>query len=194
MKNIIKPKILFILGPPGSGKGTQSELISKTFNFYHLSAGQLLREESEKENSSRKEIISSYINTGRIIPFEITLDLLKRKINLENKVNNVNQFLIDGFPRNKNNLNGWKRVIGDDMDVVGTVCIELNKESLRKRLVKRGRGDDKEEVFEKRMTVYYENKEVYSDLKEYSLFIEVDGDGSVNEVFQRIVKRLRYIV
>ena len=99
-----KPQVVFFLGGPGSGKGTQSALINEKFGFKHLSAGDLLREE-RKSGSSDGELIESLIKEGKIVPSRITVSLLHnamKKLGMEN-----GKFLIDGFPRNRENLESW---------------------------------------------------------------------------------------
>ena len=73
-----KKTVVFILGGPGSGKGTQCDLIVKKFNYVHLSAGELLREERRTPGSQYGEIIQKRIDDGKIVPSEITVSLLKR--------------------------------------------------------------------------------------------------------------------
>ncbi|CAG8699362.1 29566_t:CDS:2, partial [Racocetra persica] len=99
MSNIVRAPegtiVIFVLGGPGSGKGTQCSKIVKDFGFVHLSAGDLLREEQQNPNSKDGDLIKTYIKEGKIVPMEITVKLLSKKIQ-ESK---SNIFLIDGFPR-----------------------------------------------------------------------------------------------
>ncbi|KEP66505.1 UNVERIFIED_CONTAM: UMP-CMP kinase [Hammondia hammondi] len=99
-----KPKIVFVLGGPGAGKGTQCELLTKHHRVFHISAGDCLREERQRPNSKDGELIQECIREGRIVPVEITLTLLLKKM-LARGWSEV--FLIDGFPRNQDNLDGW---------------------------------------------------------------------------------------
>ncbi|CAD8169795.1 unnamed protein product [Paramecium pentaurelia] len=98
-----KPSVYFILGGPGSGKGTQCELLSKNLKFVHLSAGQLLRD-AITSNSKHKITIENCINNGVIVPSHVTINLLDKAIfdNLS-----FDTFLIDGFPRNYENMQSW---------------------------------------------------------------------------------------
>ncbi|CBZ53062.1 Uridylate kinase Ura6, related [Neospora caninum Liverpool] len=99
-----KPKIVFVLGGPGAGKGTQCELLTKHHEVFHISAGDCLREERQRPNSKDGELIQECIREGRIVPVEITLTLLLKKM-LARGWSRI--FLIDGFPRNQDNLEGW---------------------------------------------------------------------------------------
>lgn len=81
-----KPKVVFVLGPPGSGKGTQCEKIVKEFGYTHLSAGDLLREERNREGSEYGALIEDNIKNGRIVPVEITCALLENAMNKTTEV------------------------------------------------------------------------------------------------------------
>jgi UMP-CMP kinase len=95
---------VFILGGPGSGKGTQSELLRDRHNFVHLSAGDLLRTERKNKDSQDGALIEKCIVEGKIVPSQITVKLLGNAMTKEKE---RNRFLIDGFPRNQENLQNW---------------------------------------------------------------------------------------
>ena len=94
-----RQNVMFVLGPPGSGKGTQCELIQDRLGWKHLSAGELLRQEQELGTSNGK-LIAQTIREGGIVPVSITLQLLQQAMSQTQQ----NLFLIDGFPRNFDNL------------------------------------------------------------------------------------------
>lgn len=108
MSAMQKPEVLFVLGGPGSGKGTTCSGIKKTFGCVHLSAGDLLREERANSGSEYGELIEGHIRNGTIVPVEITCSLLERAMNSSD--NPHKRFLIDGFPRNQDNVDGWTKV------------------------------------------------------------------------------------
>jgi len=97
---INKFKVVFVLGGPGSGKGTQCELIQKTYPFVHLSAGHLLREERIRPHSPFGETIEQFIVGGQIVPSHITVSLLQDAMQMNYSKHQFSHFLIDGFPRN----------------------------------------------------------------------------------------------
>jgi UMP-CMP kinase len=103
-----KPEVVFILGGPGAGKGTLCHYIIKRYGYVHLSAGDLLREERVKPGSQFGELIETHIKNGTIVPVEITCSLIDRAMQASD--NPHNRFLIDGFPRNQDNLDGWNKV------------------------------------------------------------------------------------
>jgi UMP-CMP kinase len=88
-------QVIFVLGGPGAGKGTQCSKLVQEFDFEHLSAGDLLRAERNRTGSPFKELINNYIAEGQIVPMEITIALLHAAMKQSTKT----RFLIDGFPR-----------------------------------------------------------------------------------------------
>jgi UMP-CMP kinase len=128
--------VVFILGGPGSGKGTQSERIQKNFKFTHLSAGDLLREERKTPGSQYGEIIEKNIVEGKIVPSEITVMLLQKA--MEKAGLQGGRFLIDGFPRNIENLSTWEKLMNDKINLPFILHLECEQEVMVNRLLKRG--------------------------------------------------------
>ena len=111
-----KFRCIFILGGPGAGKGTQCDLmLEKNYPVQHLSVGQLLRDEQAKPGSPTAALIAERIQAGKIVPVEISLQLVQQAMQASQAdtagVGTV--FLIDGFPRNEDNLAGWCRNMKD---------------------------------------------------------------------------------
>lgn len=127
------PKVIFVLGGPGAGKGTQCQNIVKEYGFVHLSAGDLLREERRNPNSEYGELIETHIREGLIVPVDITCSLLERAMNDSDK----DSFLIDGFPRNQDNFDGWKRRMADKVHLLFVLffdCpVEVNNRLLKEQ-------------------------------------------------------------
>jgi UMP-CMP kinase len=129
------PRVIFVLGGPGAGKGTQCSNLVEEFDFVHLSAGDLLREERANAASQYGELISSYIKDGKIVPVEITVKLLLNAMNKSGR----SAFLIDGFPRNADNLAGWERVVGKQAQVLGCLYFDCPEAVMEARLLERGK-------------------------------------------------------
>ncbi|KAG4203600.1 hypothetical protein ERO13_A05G409800v2 [Gossypium hirsutum] len=109
------PKVVFVLGGPGSGKGTQCEKIVQHFGYTHLSAGDLLR--AEKNSGSENGImIQNMMNEGKIVPSEVTIKLLQKAM-LDS---GNDKFLIDGFPRNEENRAAFE-ALGREDDNIETI-------------------------------------------------------------------------
>ncbi|XP_046970033.1 UMP-CMP kinase [Vanessa cardui] len=149
------PEVVFVLGAPGAGKGTQCSLISKEFGFVHLSAGDLLREERQRPGSEYGEMIEEKIRNGEIVPVEVTCSLIHKAIQKSGQ----SRFLIDGFPRNKDNLEGWERVMSDKTKLLFVLFFECSRDICTERCLKRGaagsgRSDDNMESLKKRFNTY----------------------------------------
>jgi UMP-CMP kinase len=187
----------FILGPPLAGKGTQAANLVKEFGVVHLSAGDLLRAERES-GSDVASLIEGYITMGSIVPAKITLDLIRKAM----MKSGASRFVIDGFPRNFDNLQAWEDNMSD-ISVDSCIFLDVPEEELRKRLVLRaktdGRSDDNLETLEKRLQTFHKSTmpvvhkfqnndqldyifanvrsidSVYSDLKKkFQIFIKID--------------------
>lgn len=182
----LKPKVLFVLGGPGAGKGTQCEMLSKEFSMVHLSAGELLRIERQSGNENGR-LIDNYLKDGKIVPVKITLDLLKKAM----QSSKCNRFLIDGFPRNWDNIQGWEENMHDACDVDGVLFIDCAENVLQDRILNRGltsgRTDDNIATVKKRFLTFHES--TIPILKHYennNNLMRICGDRSKNEVFEDI--------
>ena len=186
-----KYKVIFIVGPPGVGKNTQCDKLVEKYEFIHFGAGDLLRAESKKDTEDGK-LINSLISQGKIVPVKITCSLLKKAMDEAGK---KNIFLIDGYPRNQDNIDGWNEVFGENYKLITSIILGCDEEMLEKRLLQRaqhsGRSDDKVDVIKKRFKVYVEQSQpIEAKLKLMGPFIEVKADGTIDEVFQKIATQL----
>ena len=105
-----KYKVIFIVGPPGVGKNTQCDKLVEKYKFIHFGAGDLLRAEAKKDTEYGK-LINSIISHGKIVPVKITCGLIKKAMDSSGK---DKIFLIDGYPRNQENIDGWNEVFGEN--------------------------------------------------------------------------------
>ncbi|XP_031126142.1 UMP-CMP kinase 3-like [Ipomoea triloba] len=177
-----KVKVVFVLGGPGSGKGTQCANIVEHFGYTHLSAGDLLRAEI-KSGSENGTMIQNMIKEGKIVPSEVTIALLQRAI----QENGNDKFLIDGFPRNEENRAAFERVTGIQPDFV--LFFDCPEEEMEKRLLSRnqGREDDNIETIRKRFKVYMESSlPVIEYYKSKEKVQKIDAAKPVNEVFNAV--------
>ena len=154
-----RPKVVFVLGGPGAGKGTQCANIVRDFAFVHLSAGDLLRDARNSGDETGK-MIDHYIKEGQIVPVEVTVALIRKAIE-SNQRQGKSLFLVDGFPRNQDNLEGWYRVMGDYCTVEFVLFFDCPEEVMEQRLLKRGetsgRTDDNPDSIRKRFHTYLES-------------------------------------
>ncbi|PIN01799.1 Uridylate kinase/adenylate kinase [Handroanthus impetiginosus] len=171
---------------PGSGKGTQCSMIAEHYGFFHLSAGELLQKEVDS-GSENKEMIECYRMEGKLLPSGMVIKLLQKAM----EKSQTKRFLIDGFPRNKENLGAAEDIMKIEPELV--LLIECSGEVLISRLLNRnqGRADDNRETIEKRLKVYHESTLPLIDYySSKGKLCKVDGEASKEKVFESIKKFL----
>ncbi|VDK85357.1 unnamed protein product [Onchocerca ochengi] len=210
-------KVVFVLGPPGCGKGTQCMKLEKNLGIKHLSAGELLRAERKRESSQYGQIIESHIRNGTIVPVEITCKLLenvalkipfrgyrfglhckichenhvidrvsKQRIKAMNDSPSAKAFLIDGFPRNQDNVDGWERMMLSKAKVLFVLYLHCPDDICVERCLSRneGRSDDNEESLRKRIKTYHtQTIPIIEYYKTQNLVRQVSAMTSAEEVF-----------
>ncbi|CAJ1363365.1 unnamed protein product [Effrenium voratum] len=183
------PSVVFVLGGPGAGKGTQCTKIAETFGYLHLSAGDLLREERNRAGSEYGELINNYIKEGKLVPVEITIKLLRQammKYGWEG-----GRYLIDGFPRSFDNLEGWESVIGNTVRVKFVLFFDVSEETMQARLVERGktsgRADDNLESIKKRFVTFQrESMPVVEKFHLQGMVRRMDAEQSAEQVWKDV--------
>mmetsp|Transcript_19128 Transcript_19128/g.39283 ORF Transcript_19128/g.39283 Transcript_19128/m.39283 type:complete len:141 (+) Transcript_19128:207-629(+) len=125
-------EVVFVLGAPGTGKGTQCQLLVDGLdsNWTHLSAGDLLRGARDKGTSELAKLIRSKMLEGAIVPSSITVRLLEEAMGEAYKKSSSTRFLIDGFPRSGENLEAWEDRMGDPHTVRFVLNFECPEEIL----------------------------------------------------------------
>ena len=182
------PSVVFVLGGPGSGKGTQCSLISEQFNYTHLSAGDLLREERQRPGSEFGELIEQYIREGAIVPVHITVNLLKRAMHKFAQTGSE-KFLIDGYPRNAENLSGWRELLPDSVvHISACLFFDCPEQVMEERLLGRGltsgRSDDNIESIRKRFKTYVNDTvPVIDEFRSLGLLKAIKADRKVDDVW-----------
>ncbi|MGB8190418.1 MAG: adenylate kinase [Chitinophagaceae bacterium] len=183
---------LILFGPPGSGKGTQSEKLIEKYGLIHLSTGNLLREEIANRTDLGMAA-RSFMDKGQLVPDEVVLGMIA--CCLDNNVH-ANGFLFDGFPRTVAQAEGLDKMLqerGVAIDLV--LALEVGSEELVSRLVNRGktsgRSDDNEEVIRARIQEY-ENKTapVADHYAKMDKVVHVKGEGGVDEIFDSLCRQI----
>ncbi|CAI0402883.1 unnamed protein product [Linum tenue] len=179
-----KPTVVFVLGGPGSGKGTQCANIVEHFGYTHLSAGDLLRAEI-KSGSENGTMIQTMIKEGKIVPSEVTIKLLEKAIlGIDN-----DKFLIDGFPRNEENRAAFEAVVRTKIEPEFVLFFDCPEEEMERRLLSRnqGREDDNIETIRKRFKVFLDSSlpvvEYYAAKGKVK---KIDAAKPVQEVFDAV--------
>lgn len=176
------PFISFVLGGPGSGKGTQCIKIAETFGFTHLSAGDLLRREI-LSNSEDGTMILDTIKEGKIVPSEVTVKLIKKAMESSDNY----KFLIDGFPRTEENRVAFERIIGVEPNIV--LYFDCPEEEMVKRVLNRneGRVDDNKDTMKTRLKVFSAfNLPVIGYYSKKGKLHTISAVGTVDEIFEQV--------
>lgn len=180
---------LILFGPPGSGKGTQSEKIVEKFSLIHLSTGNLLRQEIA-DKTTLGLAAKNFMDKGQLVPDEVVIAMIGSCLE---KHPDAKGFLFDGFPRTVAQAQALDKLLSlKRTSICKVIALAVDEEELTKRLVKRGetsgRSDDtNEEVIRKRFAVYKNETEPVAEYyKEKGKFEAVKGIGTVDEIFETL--------
>ncbi|XP_072096301.1 adenylate kinase isoenzyme 1-like isoform X2 [Mobula birostris] len=182
-------KIIFVVGGPGSGKGTQCEKVVQKYGYTHLSTGDLLRAEVSS-GSDRGKTLQAIMEKGELVPLETVLEMLKDAMIAKAGVSKG--FLIDGYPREVKQGEEFEKKIGPPTLLL---YIDAGKETMIKRLLERGktsgRSDDNEETITKRLETYYKATEpVINYYQSRNIIRKINAEGTVDEVFAQVATAL----
>ncbi|KAG0556455.1 hypothetical protein KC19_11G054900 [Ceratodon purpureus] len=176
------PRVVFILGGPGSGKGTQCQKIVDKFGFVHLSAGDLLRAEIQS-GSQYGDMIKNMIKDGKIVPSEVTVRLLLKAM----EDSKGEKFLIDGFPRNDENRAVFERMTGIIPEFI--LFFDCPEDEMERRVLGRnqGRVDDNKETMQKRLKVFIDfSVPVVKYYESMGKVHKVTATGSIDDIHTTI--------
>ena len=180
---------IVLFGPPGAGKGTQSERLIEKYNLVHLSTGDVFRANIKGETELGK-LAKSYMDAGQLVPDAVTIDMLRSEVA---KHTDPKGFIFDGFPR----TNAQAQALDEFLLSLNTqislmLALEVEEQELKTRLLKRaevsGRADDADPaVIEKRISVYnQETAPVKAFYQAQEKFVAIDGIGSIDDITQRL--------
>lgn len=175
-----------LLGPPGAGKGTQSEKLSEKLGIPQISTGDLFRSNIEQGTKLGLEA-KRYLDAGDLVPSDLTNQLVDDRLNDQDAANG---FILDGYPRSIEQAKALHEMLGRrGTDIDAVLEFRVSEDELLQRLKGRGRADDTEEIIFNRMKVY---RDETAPLLEYyrDELKTVDAVGSVDEVFARALRAL----
>jgi len=177
---------LILFGPPGSGKGTQSERLVEKYGLIHLSTGNLLREEIANRTPLGLEA-KNFMDKGQLVPDEVVIGMVDSYFD---KHREARGFLFDGFPRTVAQAQALDKLLElKKTEIAAVLALEVSEGELVARLLNRGktsgRSDDtNEEVIRKRFSVYSQETSPVSDhYKKVKKFQSIKGEGSVDDIF-----------
>ena len=183
--------VIFVLGGPGSGKGTQCAKLKEKHHFVHISTGELLREEQEK-NGPEAEYIKATLAEGKLVKSDILVKLVQNKINQHKNT----KFLLDGFPRSQENIESWNSIINKSVNAPAVLYFDCSDETMTKRILGRaltsGRIDDNEEAIKKRLEVFHhQTVPVVKAYEKLNTLIKINCEGNPDDVFVETDKALK---
>ena len=182
-----KPNVVFVIGGPGCGKGTQCKRIVEKFGYVSFSTGDLLRKYVAEQKEGYEEI-SKKMQEGALISSEVVMKVLKSYIlNSENK-----KILLDGYPRNKENMDIWEKEMNGQVNEAGALYFDVSNEEMKKRILGRneGRADDNEETITKRLATFErETKPIVEEFEKRKILIRIDGMRNVDEISKDVSKQ-----
>lgn len=184
---------LILFGPPGSGKGTQSEKLIAKYGLKHLSTGDLLRNEISRQTPLGKEA-QNFMDKGQLVPDEVVIGMISSALD-DNPA--ANGFLFDGFPRTGAQAKALDKLLKlKKAPITVMLALDVSEEELIKRLLKRGetsgRSDDSNEnVIRARIQEYRDKTTVVADYyKQFDKVAMIKGEGTIDEIFERLSKEI----
>jgi adenylate kinase len=180
---------LILFGPPGSGKGTQSEKLIEKFGWIHLSTGDLLRKEIANATQLGLEA-KSFMDKGQLVPDEVVIGMIGSALDANPTAKG---FLFDGFPRTTAQAEALDALLtGKGSEITLVLALEVGQEELVARLLNRGktsaRSDDRDEnVIRKRLVEYETKTAIVADYyAQFGKVAKVKGEGSIEDIFQSL--------
>jgi len=171
---------LLLLGPQGSGKSTQAKLLAEKHNLCFISIGDLVREKSLEDSEEGKRV-REIMERGELVDDETVANLFREKLEKGGK----SGFVTDSYPRRISQVETY------DPGIEKVIDLEIPDEEVLRRLLSRGRVDDTKEAIEKRLEIYHnETKPLLDYYREQGKLVEVDGAGSIEQVFQKVEEKI----
>jgi adenylate kinase len=184
---------LILFGPPGSGKGTQSEKLIAKYGLKHLSTGDLLRNEISRQTPLGQEA-QNFMDKGQLVPDEVVIGMISSALDANP---DAKGFLFDGFPRTSAQAEALDKLLAlKKTSIAMMLALEVSEEELVKRLLKRGetsgRSDDTNEtVIRARITEYHNKTAMVAEYyRKFNKAVMVEGEGSVDEIFTGLCREI----
>lgn len=185
---------IVIFGAPGSGKGTQSDKLIEHYHLFHISTGDVLRD-NMRRGTELGMVAKGYIDQGQLVPDELIIDLLAQVLD-ENKENAAQGVIFDGYPRTIPQAEALEQMLADrGTHIDAVVGLEVPEDELVRRILLRGqmsgRADDNEETARKRLEVYHnQTSPLKAYYEEQGKYRAINGLGSIDGIFDLIKEAL----
>ncbi|MBR2084076.1 MAG: adenylate kinase [Muribaculaceae bacterium] len=185
---------IVIFGAPGSGKGTQSDKLIDHYHLFHISTGDVLRDNIRRGTELGKTA-KGYIDQGQLVPDELIIDILAQVLD-ENKDKASEGVIFDGFPRTIPQAEALEQLLADrGTQIDAVVGLEVPEDELIQRILLRGkmsgRADDNEETARKRLEVYHnQTSPLKAYYEEQGKYRAINGLGSIDGIFDLIKAEL----
>jgi adenylate kinase len=180
---------IILFGPPGSGKGTQSEKLISKYGLKHLSTGDILRHEIASQTALGLEA-KNFMDKGQLVPDDVVIGMISSALDNNPQAKG---FLFDGFPRTEAQSEALDTLLKNKQTEIGVVlALQVSEEELVKRLVNRGltsgrTDDNNEEVIRARIIEYHKKTSAVADYyRKFDKVVSIPGEGSVDEIFESL--------
>ncbi|UEG50849.1 adenylate kinase [Ferruginibacter lapsinanis] len=184
---------LILFGPPGSGKGTQSEKLIAKYGLKHLSTGDLLRSEIANATPLGLEA-KNFMDKGQLVPDEVVIGMISSALDNNPQAKG---FLFDGFPRTAAQAEALDKLLElKNTSIAVMLALDVSEEELVNRLLKRGetsgRSDDTNETIIRARITEYQNKTtaVADYYKQFDKVVLIKGEGGIDDIFDRLCKEI----
>lgn len=184
---------IVLFGPPGAGKGTQSEKLIQAHGLVHISTGDLFRKHLG-EGTELGKLAKSYMDNGNLVPDQVVIDMVADKVR---ETLDAKGFIFDGFPRTVNQAEALDKILSKhNLSISGMLALDVPEEELKTRIKERaktsGRVDDQDEAkIQHRINVYQEETAPVANFyQNQEKFHKIDGIGSIDEIFARLEKAI----